>query len=110
MSKKASQGKYSTSQLVQSLLKKGFRGPVKGRDKHLFYLYYYNDKKTPIKTWVGKSEKGFDDHLLDCRKNQMKLYTKKNFILFYSCPMTHQGYEKYLIGNKYMKCCKAPPT
>lgn len=83
------------SKVQENLPKKGFL--EQGDRDHIFYHFYYNGKKTHIRTHVshGSKYKTLGDDLVSKMAKQCKV-TAKDFRSLSECTMSHQEYISLL--------------
>ena len=95
-------GTYNTKEFENALQKKGFR---EDETHHNMFWFYYDDKKSSIRTRTSHNEKEYDETLLGERKKQMRL-TKKQFISFIDCSLSENAYRQYLIEENHIRLTK----
>lgn len=81
------------SLIEESLKKKGFEVEQSGRD-HRFYYFYYNGKKTGVRTKIstGSGYKDYSDSLLGTIKKQLCFPSRRHLDDFINCPLTLEDY------------------
>lgn len=82
-----------TNKVLKGLTKKGFF-LEKGDHKRL--IFYFDGKKTEIRTKLSHGSKEINDFLIHKMSIQIKLDNKKQFIDLIDCPMTSNSYLKQL--------------
>jgi len=85
-----------------TLLHKGFR--VEETHHHV-YWFFYNDRKTTIRTRLSHGVKEYGDNLLGRIKKQMHL-ANQELDQFFDCAMTGANYGELLIKRKLVKGAK----
>lgn len=87
---------YKTTKLEKALCRKGF---VKNETHHKILRFYYQGKKTPVKTRLSHGIKEYNDSLLGQLKKQLKLPDKQRLIDLIECPLDHKEYAEILKSN-----------
>ena len=90
---------YRTGKIEAALKKKGF---VKKESHHRMYMYYFDGKKTSVRTRISHGVSEYGDSLLGRMANQLKL-SKRQLEDFIECPMTAEKYTDHLITNNFVK-------
>lgn len=80
---------YKTKDIGNALNKKGFKSH---QSHHTFYVFYYNGKKTNIKTFISHGKKEYGDALISAMKKQLYL-SREEFDSLIACHLK----EKMLI-------------
>lgn len=70
--------------IESSLSKKGFEG--QGGSKHCIYIFYFNGKKTQIKTIISRSMSEYSSSNMGKIKNQLQL-TVQQLTNLIKCPL-----------------------
>ena len=81
-----------TRDVLNGLGKKGFR---LSEGNHKYLIFYFNGKKSPIRTKISHGGKEIDDSLINLMSMQLKL-EKTKFVDFIKCPLTQDDYLKEL--------------
>ena len=87
---------YKINQISRALLSKGFR--VTQAD-HTFYWFYWNGKKTYVRTKISHGKIEYDDRLLGYMSLQLHL-EKKELEHLIECSLTEKEYTELLIKKK----------
>ncbi|MCZ7401189.1 MAG: hypothetical protein O8C61_03100 [Candidatus Methanoperedens sp.] len=77
---------YKTKDMGSALKKKGFKFH---QSHHTFYVFYFNGKKTNIKTFISHGEKEYGDTLISAMKKQLHL-SREEFDNLISCPLKEE--------------------
>jgi hypothetical protein len=94
--------KRKTTELENALKKKGFH---KSNNHHEMYLFYYENKKTSVRTRLSHGAKEYSDNLLAQMAKQVKL-DRSQFDDLIDCPLTAKGYVQHLIAKGHIR----PPS
>ena len=88
--------KVDRSKAEKALKKKGFRRD--SSPSHIYYLHYYNDLETGIKTCFSHSPKQRDisGGLLEAMKKELQLDKTKDIYDLLRCPMDGAMYNEIL--------------
>lgn len=79
-----------------ALCRKGF---ISDREcDHVYYILYYNGKKTSVRTKISHSKNEIDDHLINAMSKQVHL-DKENFFLLVECPLSEAEYKTRLLES-----------
>lgn len=76
-----------------ALKSKGFR---QDNTHHRMYWFYYDNKKTSIRTRLSHSVKEYGENLLKQIQKQMKFNTQRKLLDFIDCPLDEEGYVDML--------------
>ncbi|MDD5615880.1 MAG: hypothetical protein PHH85_06725 [Candidatus Methanoperedens sp.] len=77
---------YKTKDMGSALSKKGFKS---NQSHHTFYVFYFNGKKTNIKTFISHRKKEYGDALISAMKKQLHL-SREEFDDLISCPLKEE--------------------
>lgn len=89
---------YRTSEIESALSKKGF---VQHNTHHKMFTYYFDGKKTSVRTRMSHGIDSYGDNLLGPVAKQLKL-SKRQLEDFIACPLTAEKYSEHLLNNKYV--------
>jgi predicted RNA binding protein YcfA (HicA-like mRNA interferase family) len=81
-----------TRQIVSSLTSKGFR---EAAGDHQRFIYYFEGRKTEIRTMVSRGSREIGDGLIHAMARQTKL-SKEEFVELVSCTLGSIGYAEKL--------------
>ena len=87
---------YRTDDFIGSLESKGF---VRDTTHHNMFWYYYEGRRTSVRTRTSHGEREFDDALFHQRRKQMGGLSRKQMNDFIDCPLSAADYAKHLIGG-----------
>ncbi len=90
---------FSSKKVEQSLIKKGFK--LEPSD-HKYYVFYYNGKRTRIKTKVSHCGQEINDFLIKNMSRQVHL-NKSQFCDLINCPLSKEAYKDILIKIGLLK-------
>ncbi len=87
---------YRTDEFEAALENLGFR-----RDKthHNMFWYYYEGRKTSLRTRTSQGEKEFDESMLSMRRRQLGNLTKTQFLDLMNGRLTPKDYLQHLLDN-----------
>lgn len=94
-----------TRKIESSLLSKGFS---KENTHHEMYWYFYNGKKTSIRTRLSHGYKEYSDNLLGLIARQLHL-KKSELEDLIDCPLTKEQYEALLLKDGKIKVEETVP-
>lgn len=66
------------------------------------YLFYYENKKTSVRTRLSPGAKEYSDDLLAQMAKQVKL-DRSQFDDIIDCPLTENGYVQHLIAKGHIR-------
>jgi hypothetical protein len=89
---------YRTSKIESALSKKGF---VQHNTHHKMFTYYFDGKKTSVRTRMSHGIDSYGDNLLSPVAKQLRL-SKRQLEDFIECPLTAEKYADHLLNNKYV--------
>jgi predicted RNA binding protein YcfA (HicA-like mRNA interferase family) len=78
--------------VLSGLRNKGFQ--ESNRD-HKYLIFYFEGKKTEIRTKISHGSKDIDDRLIHMMAKQLKL-SKEDFLDLVKCPMSRETYIQKL--------------
>lgn len=84
-----------TKDIGKKLQQKGFKREERG---HIYFILYYNNKKTSVYTKLSHSIKEYGKPLLNQIAHQLSL-TNEQLDKFLSCPLTHDDLVKILVDK-----------
>ncbi len=87
---------YRTQDFEAALERLGFQ-----RDKthHNMFWYYYDSRKTSLRTRTSQGEKEFDESMLSMRRRQLGNITKAQFLDLMNGLLTPEAYLQHLLDN-----------
>ena len=91
---------HRTSELETALCNKGY---AEDNTHRKMYWYYFDGRKTALRTRTSQGERTFDDWLFDQRRKQMGNLSKQQMIDFMECRFTGDMYKQYLLDNDVVK-------
>lgn len=83
---------YKVSKISRALLSKGFR---QYNADHVYFIFYYEGKRTSVRTKISHGKDEYDDRLLNYMSIELHL-EKKEFEEFIECPLTQEQYIELL--------------
>ena len=87
---------YKPKDIGSALSKKGFRP---NQSHHVLYVFYYNGKKTNIRTFISHGTKEYGNTLISAMKKQLHL-SREEFDLLIKCPLTGEMLIKLYLERK----------
>jgi len=87
---------YKTKDMGSALSKKGFKIH---QSHHTFYVFYFNGKKTNIKTFISHGKKEYGDALISAMKKQLHL-SREEFDDLISCPLKEEMLVRLYLERK----------
>lgn len=87
------------NQINNSLTAKGFK--VR-QSKHIFYNFYFGEKKTHIFTFMSHGARDIDDYLISKMANQVKL-DKNEFVEVIECTIKKDELLQIYIARNELK-------
>jgi len=97
---------YRTSEIESALSKKGF---LQHNTHHKMFTYYFDGKKTSVRTRMSHGIDSYGDNLLGPVAKQLKL-SKRQLEDFIECPLTAEKYADHLLKNKHVAVQTATQT
>ncbi len=89
-----------TKDVQSALLKKGFELDAKnGNTDHIYFRFFYEGKKTAVRTKLSRNRKDLRDPLIKYMSEQMRL-DKKDFLRFVECTLSKERYTQILLEEK----------
>lgn len=85
-----------TREIRANLLSKGFQIE---ESHHEFLWFYFNGKRTHIKTRLSHGKDEYGPKLISLMKKQVKLNSKKEVEDLLKCPMSEEKYIEILMEN-----------
>jgi len=85
--------------MMQSFVSKGFKRSEKD---HHWFTYFYDGKKTSIRTKISHDSREYGDGLLTAVSRQLRL-SKKDLLLLKDCSMTKEDYLKHLLEHGHVR-------
>jgi len=83
---------FKTNKIIKALLSKGFQ---ETDSNHKFFFFYYNGKKTAIRTKISHGKKEYDDSLINFMKKELYL-DKGELEGLINCSLSETDYIKIL--------------
>ncbi len=83
---------FKTHKISKALLSKGFK---ERKSDHLYFFFYYNEKKTSIRTKLSHGKSEYDDSLLNFMKKELYL-DKGELERLISCTLSEADYIQIL--------------
>lgn len=87
---------FKTRDIEKALLAKGFQVE---QTHHEYFWFYYNGKRTHIKTRISHGKKEYGSNLISAIKKQLKLQSKQQIEDLLNCPMSEEDYIELLLSN-----------
>lgn len=84
---------FRSEEVAKALLAKGFR---EEQGRHRKFTFYYQGKRTQIRTMLSHGSKTIGGDLLSAVKRQLHLDTLEQLRDFINCPMEYDDYITYL--------------
>ncbi len=89
-----------SNKIIQALVKKGFK---KDNTNHFYFWYYYNGKKTSLRTRVSHGINEYGSNLLGQVKIQMKLNDIQQLLSFIDCDLKKKQYQSHLFNIGFLR-------
>ncbi len=87
---------FKPRDIEKALLAKGFKVE---QTHHEYFWFYYNGKRTHIKTRISHGKKEYGPNLISAIKKQLKLQSKQQIEDLLNCPMSEEDYIELLRSN-----------
>lgn len=87
---------FNSNKVERSLKKKGFKQEP---GDHKYFVFYYNGKRSNIKTKVSHCGQDIGDSLIKCMSKQVHL-SKTDFENLINCPLSKEEYTKKMEDEK----------
>jgi hypothetical protein len=86
----------------RALLKKGFRESIKKKRDHDYFFFFYNGKKTSVRTKISHGEREIGDPNCSAMAKQMRL-SNPQFNEFVDCSLELKHYLYILIQGHHIQ-------
>lgn len=80
--------------VAAALKKKGFLEDTSGN--HVYYWYWFNDRKTTIRTCISHGEDEIDKWLI-CKMARQLFLSKDDFVELVSCSLDADAYRERMV-------------
>jgi len=84
---------FRSEEIARALLAKGFR---EEQGRHRKFVFYYQGKRTNIRTMLSHGSKDIQKDLLSAIKRQLQFDTVEQLRDFINCPMEYNDYVAHL--------------